>query len=630
MPEKITPKRLTKAAKYAAKVYKRLKQSSGMYQSDAKSKYWKHFYGEQASSNIGSFLTDVFVDETYKACDSLFTRLKLLAPGATERFDYMDTQKGIGTARKLKRLKSFIANDLHLMKYDLFYKRAVENYTVEGTMWTKLEWDMNSKRKMRITEVEEQEVGKKPGMLKGEPVEVPYDKTVTRLKSDFYDEERDRGRMVPCKYERIYVDVESGEDLEDTALAHWVTTDFETLEDLEYDKESGEGIYYNISKLKKKIFETLTEDEKKSKVEVDLIELWDYYDIYDDGNPILCVMTISKEFDDICVRLDENPYPFDHKPFYKTVLFRRNGKQLGIGIPEKIWNKQVQINDAMTMMYENVALRAYGMGFYSMTAGLTDRQMKVEPRKLIGVADPNNAYKAIEFLDVSGPLLTVVAALKRDVESDHGIMSSIHGQPQVGVDTATEFELLLQQSTEKIKDFLSNVEETTIEPFLNDYILLVFENWEDYGKRSFPVLGEDAIGVQSYLKEDVFAAGFESLRFKCLGAMKMERDAVTNKRVYDTYVAFREDGTVPPSGKWYMKVDLLRSLHPNLSEKEILERLGPKPDSPKKPFVAPLGTTKTQGGQNQTSLTNQRPPTEADQLKGAIQGQNIQNTGTGQ
>jgi hypothetical protein len=621
-----------KAAKFAKTIYQTLEKSSKPYHKDATNKWRKHYDSKPVRSNIDDdVLSKVFVDETYKACDRLSTRFKSLSPDDSDKFDCIFNPGGLEAKKKLNSLKSLVLNDLNLMGYGNSFKKAVEDYCVEGTMWTKLEWDMTSDRKMKI-ESENKKVlfAEKAQFPDGSIVDVPKEKEVTELSPSFYEESRDRGRMVPCRYDRVFVDVNSGEDLCETDLAHWFTTDFSTLERLEYDKSTGEGIYHNVKKLKDTMYEKLSEEDSQKKVQVELVDVWAHYDIDGSKSPELCLITISKDYPDICVRVDKDPYKLGHKPFYKTVLFRRPGKQLGKGIPEMVWNAQVQLNDAQTIIYQNAMRRGYGMGFYSMTAGLTKKQMRMRPGKMIGVSDPNNAYKSIQFEDVSKAMLAVSNILRNDISSHHGVSSSLGGEAPSGVDTAHEFERLLQMSTEKIKDFLSNVESTTIEPFLNDYMLLLFYNWEDYSERVAPVIGEESAGLQKFVKENVFDTGFETIKFRCLGAMKMEHDAVTNKRVFDTYAAFREDGTVPPTGKWKMKADVIKSLHPDITQKEILEYLGPMPSPEARPFVPPPMEKANQGGQNIQSVMNQGIPNLSNEIKASTQTENVAQQGVGQ
>lgn len=629
--QELTPADFKKAAKFAQNVWKKLEESSKKYHTDAKSKWWKHYNSIPVRSNIDDdVLSQVFVDETYKACDRLSTRFKGLSPTDSDKFDYRFIPGGLDSKGKLNNLKSCILNDLRLMKYPVEFCKSMENYCVEGTAWHKLEWDMSTDLKRKITSKKKKVFEKVQAEFPDNSIsEVPKESEIDVFDTEFYEEARDRGKLVVCRYDRIFVDVDSGENLENTDLAFWVTTDFEELEKSVYNKETGEGKYHNVSKLKTKIYETLSEEEALRKVPVELIELWASYDYSGEKKPELCRIIISKDHPDICLSVDPDPYMLGHKPFYKAVLYRRNGKQLGKGIPEMVWNAQVQLNDAMTLLYENSALRGFGMGFYSMTAGLTNKQLRMRPRKMIPVSDPNNAYFPIKFDDVSVPMLRVSEIWRKDIVSHSGVSESLGGEADPSVDTAHEFERLLQLSSDKIKDYLRNVEANLIEPFLNDYILLLFSNWDDYSKRLFPVIGEESAGVQEFVRNQIFSVGYENIRFECKGAMRMEHDAVTNKRIFDTYTVFKDDGTIPPSGKWKMKAAVLKSLHPDISQKEIEEALGPMPEAPKQAFVPPMVNELNKGGMNQQSMQNQ-PADLNNLMKGAIQTPNISNEGTGQ
>jgi len=623
---------LKKAAKFAGKLYKELESSSKPYHSKAKNKWRKHYDSIPVTTNIDddNVLSKIFIPETHKACDNLATRLKMLAPGSSDRFDYRYAPGGLENKDKLNLLRSMVLTDLEAMKYDVNYKKSCEDYCVEGTMWHKLEWDSSTSRSMKIESKEVSSYTKEKLKLNsGEVVEAPREIKKKVLTPEFYEESNDRGKMVPCSYDRIFVNVESGEDLCDTDLAQWETTDFATLERLEYDKSTGEGMYHNVSVLKDKIYDGLSEEDKNKKVSVELINVWADYDYDGNRTPTLCRIVISKDHPDICLSVEKDPYKLGHKPFYKTVLFRRKGKQLGIGIPEMVWNEQIQLNDAQTIIYQNAMRRGYGMGFYSNTAGINKRQMKMKVGKMIGVADPNNAYKPIQFEDVSAAMMAVQNQLRGDINAHHGVSNSLGGESPSGVDTAHEFERLLQMSTERIKDFLSNIEENIIEPFLNDYILLVFYNWDSYSSRVFKVIGDESETLQSFVRDNVYGDGFEKIKFRSLGSMKMEHDAVTNKRVFDTYTVFKDDGTVPPSGKWKIKSDVLKSLHPNINDKEVQTYLGPVPTTPPRPFVPPQIEAQNKGGMNPQSIMNTPAGSESDAIKGAMQTQNINTEGTG-
>jgi len=401
--------------------------------------YRKHYNGEHVRSYY-SGSAKVFVNATFEAIEVLKTVImELLFPKGEIPFDVMPVEESDApVAREVWRpLLGFQAEKR--INLENKAEEAIYNWLITGTSVIKTPYTFNTKW---INE-------------RGKLKDLPTD--------DYPD-------FVPWDLEKCYFD-HTKTRVEDLDMV--IFESYESLDRVKRNdkKRNPNGMYEDTDLLDKPAYklEVKPTDSYKSHIgEVKLWEAWLNYDLNDDGiaEEIKCVIANEK----LAIQLGPNKYVIQEKPVLICPFFPKIGL-LGKGIPEAVFEMQIQLNDASNQTLDDASHILNRMMLIDLTK--IDRasariHCKSRPDGIIPVkhGDPRTAVVPLETPNIMDAGLLEIKLLRDWMRSISGAEYSLQGLPAAYKPTATEYSGQQNVALARIKRYAQKFERQIIKPFL--------------------------------------------------------------------------------------------------------------------------------------------------------------------
>lgn len=401
--------------------------------------YRKHYNGEHVRSYY-SGSAKVFVNATFEAIEVIKTVvMELLFPKGEIPFDIEPVEES--DAEKAREVWRPLLGFQVKKRINLEDKieEAIYNWLITGTIVVKTPYTFNTKW---VTK-------------KGKLEDLPTD--------DYPD-------FVPWDLEKCYFD-HTKKRVEDLDMVI-----FESIESLDNIKRNDKdrnprGLYKDTELLDKPAnkLEVKPLDSYKSHIgDVKLWEAWFNYDLNDDGiaEEIKCVVANEK----LVIQLDSNKYVIQEKPILVCPFFPKIGL-LGKGIPEAVFEMQIQLNDASNQTLDDASHILNRMMLIDLTK--IDRasariHCKSRPDGIIPVkhGDPRVAVVPLETPNIMDAGLLEIKLLRDWMRSISGAEYSLQGLPAAYKPTATEYSGQQNVALARIKRYAQKFERQIIKPFL--------------------------------------------------------------------------------------------------------------------------------------------------------------------
>jgi len=402
---------------------------------------WYKHYNNEVVSRYYQGSANVFIGATFEAAEVIKTIfMELLFPRGEVPFDIKPVEASdVELARDVwKPLLAFQMEKRVGLEQKI--EQAIETLLVCGTCVVKTPYTYNTKWVKREGKLE-------------------------NLPADDYPD------FIPWDLKKVYFNpaAKRVEDLDIVIFESTPTLDQVKRLDKKYNPK---GIYEDTDKLSKIEYqkETRVGDTYKSHIpEVQLYEAWLNYDLNDDGiaEEIVCVIANRK----VVLRFDPNPYDIQEKPVLICGLFPQKGMLIGKGIPEAIFDMQVQLNDAANQTLDDGSHILNAMWAFDQTR--LDRasariHLKSRPDGIIPIkhGDPKSAVVQLEKPNIMNEGLLMIKLLRDWIRSITGAEYSLQGLPGAYKPTATEYSGQQNVAMARVKRYVKKFERMIVKPFL--------------------------------------------------------------------------------------------------------------------------------------------------------------------
>ncbi len=216
-----------------------------------------------------------------------------------------------------------------------------------------------------------------------------------------------------------------------------------------------------------------TSNNRKNKVA--LLEVWGDFRIGDAlYQNYVCVVANGNRI----IRFEPNPYDHGMKPFIFTTLIPVPNEVYGIGAIEKSLGLQHAINTLTNQKLDVINISINNPFTYLINDDVFDPDTVVtRPGALIPVKS-HDTLKPIQYLNNFTVAFNEISDLKSEIQEATGALKFFTGNDTpIGFNrTATEVNALVSGGTQKFNNFISHLENTSLEPFMN----IIFENSKQF------------------------------------------------------------------------------------------------------------------------------------------------------
>jgi len=217
----------------------------------------------------------------------------------------------------------------------------------------------------------------------------------------------------------------------------------------------------------------LLKDTSSAQNHVTLLEAWGdfvlagvHYENY------VCVVANQSQV----IRFEPNPYDHGQKPFVFTNFIPVPNEIYGIGAIEKSLGLHHAINTLTNQKLDVINLSINNPFTYLINDDVFDPDSFVtRPGALIPVKS-HDTLKPIEYLNNFTVAFNEIADLKNEVQEVTGALKYFTGAVDPGNRTATEVSALVSGGSQKFNSFISHLENTSLEPFIE----MVFDSAKQF------------------------------------------------------------------------------------------------------------------------------------------------------
>ncbi len=211
------------------------------------------------------------------------------------------------------------------------------------------------------------------------------------------------------------------------------------------------------------------------KHKVALLEAWGDFRIGDRVyENYVCVVANGERV----IRFEPNPYDHGMKPFVFTTFIPIPNETYGIGAIEKSLGLQHAINTLTNQKLDVINISINNPFTYLVNDDVFDPDTVVtRPGALIPVKS-HETLRPIQYLNNFTVAFNEIADLKAEIQEATGALKFFTGgsNPDDHRRTATEISALISGGSQKFSNFISHLENTSLEPFL----VMAFENAKQF------------------------------------------------------------------------------------------------------------------------------------------------------
>ncbi len=223
------------------------------------------------------------------------------------------------------------------------------------------------------------------------------------------------------------------------------------------------------------IEEGILKASNNRKNQVTLLESWGDFRIGDRlYQNYVCVVANGNRV----IRFEPNPYDHGLKPFIFTTLIPVPNEVYGISAIEKSLGLQHAINTLTNQKLDVINISINNPFTYLINDDVFDPDTVVtRPGALIPVKS-HDTLKPIQYLNNFTVAFNEIADLKSEIQEATGALKFFTGNDTpIGFNrTATEVNALVSGGTQKFNNFISHLENTSLEPLMS----IVFENAKQF------------------------------------------------------------------------------------------------------------------------------------------------------
>ena len=204
------------------------------------------------------------------------------------------------------------------------------------------------------------------------------------------------------------------------------------------------------------------------------------------------------------IRLQENPFWSQDRPYLHSPYTPIDGEFYGIGVVEPILDKWHELNTTIRQLVDNKTIQLK-MPTLEDTNANVQRDLDIRGVNFPRIkADDINAIKPYPVTDFSANGYRIIGALKEDMRRVSGATDTVQGAVAVKDQSATEAAQTFQQSGVRLKGKIKLIEERLLKPFFyrtfqQDMQFLEFD-------RIIRVLGKEGASFRRVTPDDIWGA----------------------------------------------------------------------------------------------------------------------------
>jgi len=197
--------------------------------------------------------------------------------------------------------------------------------------------------------------------------------------------------------------------------------------------------------------------------EINIKTYWGKYELKTKGEWVESLIVLANN--DTVIRYQQNPYLYQHRPFFASRCIPVDDEFYGIGIPELVETMQNELNDSHNMTLDAGTQDLCRMTTVLRGSGILPHMLKFKPSRIIYVNTHNDiAPLNQQRVEVSG--YEKINDLKSNMRQVASAYNSMQGIPFKSGATATEVDQTMRGGDLRITLNLALIEEELIKPIL--------------------------------------------------------------------------------------------------------------------------------------------------------------------
>lgn len=219
-------------------------------------------------------------------------------------------------------------------------------------------------------------------------------------------------------------------------------TDLESLKQRTNDSGETVGVYKNLDELKQSLttkgqkawnapywsdkytenFDQLNDNKQNSK-DWDQVELWEYWGLFDvNGSGEFREYIITVANGDVVIRMDENFYDYQHKPFIACPNYIRSNEFYGIPELTAVDSEIREATAIRNARLDQINLNVNGMWMVDRGAGIDGKNLYSRPGGIVWTNDMNG-LKPIQVPSPSVDSAQEIGFIEQNISQTTGIAS---------------------------------------------------------------------------------------------------------------------------------------------------------------------------------------------------------------